>query len=139
MKPWFSLILVCWALLFLLLSLSQQAGLNHPLLVASSGQWLDGCREPASGSPTASVLRSMEFDRARAAPLESVVLDYALTAVNMGPPGQEIHGPPQSMGPLASSRSKPAAQSNHRGTFLHEIISSSDRILKNRGFATAFS
>jgi hypothetical protein len=98
MKPWFSLILVCWALLFLLLSLSQQAGLNHPLLVASSGQWLDGCREPASGSPSASVRRSMEFDQARAAPLESLVLDYALTAVNMGPPSQEIHGPPQSMG-----------------------------------------
>ena len=98
MKPWFSLILVCWALLFLLLSLSQQAGLNHPLLVASSGQWLDGCREPASGSPSASVRRSMEFDQARAAPLESLVLDCALTASNMGPPGQEIDGPPQSMG-----------------------------------------
>ncbi len=99
MKPWFSLIPVCWALLFLLLSLSQQAGLNHRLLVAGSGQWLDGCREPASGSPTASVLRSMEFDQARAAPLESLVVDYALTAVNMGPPGQEIQAPPQSMWP----------------------------------------
>jgi hypothetical protein len=99
MKPWFSLILVCWALLFLLLSLSQQASLNHPLHVAGSGQWLDGGREPASGSPTASVLRSMEFDQARAAPLESLVLDCALTASNMGPPGQEIDGPPQSLGP----------------------------------------
>jgi hypothetical protein len=99
MKPWFSLILICWALLFLLLRLSQQAGLNHPLLVVGSGQWLDGRREPASGYPTASVLRSMEFDQARAAPLESLVVDYALTAVNMGPPGQESHGTPQSTGP----------------------------------------
>ncbi len=99
MKPWFSFIFVCWALLFLLFSPSQQAGLNHPLLVASSGQRLDGCREPPSGSPTASVLRSMKFDQARAAPLKSLVLDYALTAVNMGPPGQEIHGSPQFMGP----------------------------------------
>ena len=97
MKLWFSLILVCWALLFLLLSLSQQASLNHPLHVAGSGQWLDGGREPASGSPTASVLRSI--DQARAAPLESLVLDGALTASNMGPPGQEIDGPPQSLGP----------------------------------------
>ena len=128
MKPWFSLILVCWALLFPLLSLSQQASLNHPLHVAGSGPWLDRCREPSSGSPTASDLRSTEFDQARTASLESLVHDYALTAVNMGPPGQEIHGPPQSHGALASSRSKPAAQSNHSSTFLHKIISSSDRI-----------
>lgn len=139
MKPWFSLILVCWALLFLLLSLSQQAGLNHPLLVASSGQWLDGCREPASGSPTASVLRSMEFDQAHAAPLESLVLDYALTAVNMGPPGQEIHGPPQSMGPWRVAGQSLQLKATIAAPFLHEIISSSDRILKNRGFATAFN
>ena len=99
MKLWCSLILVGWALLFLLLSLSQQASLNHPLRVAGSGQWLDGGREPASGSPTASVLRSTEFDHARAAPLESLVLDRGLTASNMGPPGQEIDGPPQSLGP----------------------------------------
>ena len=99
MKPWFSLILVCWALLFLLLSLSQQAGLNRLLLIAGSGQWLAGCREPASGSPTASVRGSMELAQARAAPLESVVLDSALTADNTGPPGQEINGPPQSLGP----------------------------------------
>jgi len=53
MKPWFTLTIVCWTLVCLLLSLSQQAGLNHPLQVASSSQWLDRCREPASGSPTA--------------------------------------------------------------------------------------
>ena len=99
MKLWFFVILVCWALLFPLLSLSQQASLNHPLHVAGSGPWLDRCREPSSGSPTASDLRSTEFDQARTASLESLVHDYALTAVNMGPPGQEIHGPPQSMGP----------------------------------------
>lgn len=132
MKPWYSFILVCWALLFLLLSLSEQAGLNHLLLVASSGQWL------ASGSPTASVLKSMEFDQARAAPLESLVLDYALTAVHMGPPGQEIHGPPQSMGPWRVAGQNLQLKATI-ATFLHEIISSSDRILKNRGFATAFS
>ena len=99
MKLWFSLILVCWALLFLLLSLSQQASLNHQLQVVGSGQWLDRCREPASGSPTPAVLRSMEFDPDRGAPLESFVLDSVWTVGNMGPPGQEIHGPPQSLAP----------------------------------------
>ena len=68
MKPWFSLILVCGALLFLLLSLSQQVGLNHPLQVAGSSQWLDRCREPTPGSPTASVVRSTQFDPARSGP-----------------------------------------------------------------------
>jgi hypothetical protein len=41
MKLWFFLTIVCWALLCLLLSLSQQAGLNHPLQVAGSGQGFD--------------------------------------------------------------------------------------------------
>jgi hypothetical protein len=129
MKPWFSLTLVCWALLCLLFGLTQQAGLNYPLQVAGSGPWLDRCREPAPGSPTAAVLRSMEFDQARAAPLESLVRDSAWTVSNMGPPGQEINGPPQSLvRALASCRSKPAAQSNHQVTFLHEITGSTDRI-----------
>jgi hypothetical protein len=136
MKLWFSFILVCWALLFLLLSLSQQAGLNHLLLVAGSGPWLDGCREPASGSPTAAVLRSMEFDQARTAPLESLVLDYALTADSTGPPGQEIDGPPQSLGPwrVAGQSRQLKQPSNHLSPRNYCL----DRPnLKNRGFATA--
>jgi hypothetical protein len=44
----------------------------------------------------------MGFDQARAAPLESLVLDCALTAGNMDPPGQQAHEA------LASCRS------NHR-------------------------
>ncbi len=89
MKPWFSFALVCWALVCLLLSLSQQAGLNHRLQVASSGQSLDRCRESASGSPTASVVGSAEFGPALAGPLTSLAL---------GPPGQETHGPPEPIG-----------------------------------------
>jgi hypothetical protein len=99
MKPSISFTLVCWALVCLLLSLTQQAGLLHPLQVADSGRWLDQGRESASGSPATSVLRSMEIDQARAAPLASLVLDSAWTAGNIGPPGLETHGPPQSMGP----------------------------------------
>lgn len=93
MKPRFWLSMVCWVLVCLLLSLSQQGGLNHPLRVSNSGQWLDRCREPASGSPTASVVRSTPFDPARAGPLTSLVLDDTWTLGNIGPPGQEIHGP----------------------------------------------
>src|SRR5215471_17189697 len=77
MKSCFTLTIVCWTLVCLLLSLSQQAGLNHPLQVAGSGPWLDQCGEVASGSPTAAVLRSMEVDPVRAGPFASI-----------GPPGQ---------------------------------------------------
>jgi hypothetical protein len=98
MKPWFSLTLVRWALLCLLLILSQQASLNHTLQVVGSDQWLDRCREPASGSPTASVIRSTEFVPARAGPRASLVLDGGWTAGNIGPPGQETHGPPEPIG-----------------------------------------
>jgi hypothetical protein len=86
MKPWFTLTLAGCVLLCLLLSLSQQTGLNQPLQVASSSQWLDRCREPASGSPTASVVRSTQFDPARAGPLTSLVLEDAWTEGNIGPP-----------------------------------------------------
>jgi len=37
----------------------------------------------------------MEFDSARAAPLISLVLNGGWTAGNVGPPGQETHGPPK--------------------------------------------
>ena len=95
MKPRFWLTVVCWALVCLLLSLSQQAGLNHSSQVSGSSQWLDRCREPASGSPTASVVRSAQFDPARAGPLTSLVLEDAWTEGNIGPPGQEIRRPPE--------------------------------------------
>ena len=100
MKPWFflTLTLVGLALVCLLLSFSLPASLNHPLQVVGSGPWLDQWREPASGSPTASVVRSMEFDPARAGPLASLVPDCAWTASNIGPPGQETHGPPEPIG-----------------------------------------
>ena len=123
MKLWFrlTLTLVAWALLCLLLGLYPPVDLNHPLQVAGSEPWFDQGREAASGSPTASVVRNMEFDSARAGPLASVVLDCARTASHLGPPGQENHGPPGTDRPMASCRSsrqpKPAPSSN----LLHEI------------------
>ena len=95
MKPNFWLTVVCWALVGLLLSLSQQAGLYHSLQVSGSSQWLDQCREPASGSPTASVFKSAQFDPARARSLTPLVLEDAWPERNIGPPGQETHGPPE--------------------------------------------
>ena len=96
MKPWFAL---AWCvLLCLLLSLSQQTGLNQPLQVASSSQWLDRCREPASDSPTASVVRSTQFDPTRAGPLTSLVLEDPWTEGNIGPPGQQTRQSPKPIG-----------------------------------------
>ena len=88
MKPNFWLTVVCWALVCLLLSLSQQAGLYHSLQVSGSSQWLDQCREPASGSRTAADFKSTQFDPARAGPLTSLVLEDAWTDGNIGPPGR---------------------------------------------------
>ena len=87
MKPNFWLTVVCWALVCLLLSLGQQAGLYHSLQVSGSSQWLDQCREPASGSRTASDFKSTQFDPARAGPFTSLVLEDAWTDGNIGPPG----------------------------------------------------
>src|SRR5208283_2073478 len=53
--------MVCWALVCLVLGLIQQAGMYHSSQVSDSShssQWLDRCREPASGSPTASVAKA---------------------------------------------------------------------------------
>jgi hypothetical protein len=89
MKPSFWLAMVCWALVCLVLGLIQQAGLCHWSQVSGSSQWLDRCREPASGSPTASVVESTQFDPARAGPLTSLVLEDSWSKENIGPPGQE--------------------------------------------------
>ena len=122
MKLWFRFALVCLAIVCLLLSLGQQAGSNYQLPVARSGPGLDRCRESASA--TAAVGKIMEFHPARAGPLESLVLDCALTVSNIGPPYLETHGPPgqwnlRGLGELlvkpATQRQKPT----HRATFLH--------------------
>jgi len=53
----------------------------------------------------------MAFDLARAGPFGSLVLDCGLTAGNIGPPGQENHGPPEPMG-LGKLPARPATQTN---------------------------
>jgi|SRR5271166_5346550 len=127
MKPRFWLTAVCWALVCLLLSLSQQAGLNRQLQLAGSSQWLDRCREPASGSPTASVVRSTQSNPARAGPLTSLVLDDAWTQGNIGPPGQQTHGPPEPIG-ICRLPVKDGSSKQQRATLLQEIFDSGDGI-----------
>jgi hypothetical protein len=122
MKPRFWLTMVCWALVCLVLGLSQQVGLYHPLQVSTSGQWLDRCREPASGSPTASIVKSTQFDPTRAGPLTSLVLDDAWTGGNVGPPGQETHGPPRRRAEFAGCRSKTAVQNNNEPPCPREFL-----------------
>jgi len=84
------------------------------------------------------MVSSMEFDLVRAGPLTSLVLDSTWTAGNIGPPGQETHGPPEPIKPWRVSSSKPAAQRKYRATFFQEILVNPPN-LKNWRFATALS
>ncbi|SRR6266566_3026897 len=111
MRLWFRLTIVCGALLGLLLGLTPPADWNYQSHVVGSGPCFDQGKETASDSSTTSVVESMECDPARAASLESLVLDRALTASNTGPPGQETHEPAEPMGPWRVAL-KPATQTN---------------------------
>jgi hypothetical protein len=95
MKRWFSLALLGWGIVCLLLSLSPQAGPNYHLQMDLWGACLDRCSQPASSLPTTAVARSTAFHHALAGPLESVVLYPTLTAHDQGPPGLPTHGPPE--------------------------------------------
>ena len=83
-------------------SAAQPQSASRPVLPLVAGFGLKpmvgSIREPASGSPTASVFKSTHFDPARAGPLASLVLEDAWTEGNIGPPGQETHGPPKPIG-----------------------------------------
>ena len=126
MTPWFRLTLVCCALLGLLLGLTQAVDWNYQPVV-SSGSLVDRATN-ASDSPTSSVVGSMAFDLARAEPFGSLVLDCGLTAGNIGPPGQENHGPPEPMdlGKLPAR----AGNSNqrHRATLSKKLLVFSRKI-----------
>jgi hypothetical protein len=144
MKLWFRFALVCLAIVCLLLSPSQQAGSNYRLPVAHSGPGLDRCRESASA--TAAVGKIMEFHPARAGPLESLVLDCALTVSNIGPPYLETHGPPDNgtYGALASCWSSRQLKDKKQlieqlFSTLHEISGLQPTKMKNRSFAPRFS
>ena len=134
MNLWFRLTLVCCVLvcLSMLLSLTQEVGLNQLLPIVASGPWLDVGREPASDAPTVSTVRSTEFDPARIGSL------VALSANNIGPPGQETHGPAEPMGPWRVAGQAGNSNQRHRATFSTNLLAF-DRRTKNRGSATGFS
>jgi hypothetical protein len=120
MKLWFRLTLVGGVLVCLFFSLTQAVGLNHPLQVVGSGPWLDPGREPASDAPTVSVGRSMELP-ARAEPFESQLVDYALTANHLGPPGAAVPWTTAADGALASCRSSRQLNQRPRANLLRKI------------------
>jgi len=137
MTPWFRLTLICCVLLCLFLGLTQAVDWNYQPVV-SSGSSSDRGTKATSDSPTSSVVGSMAFHLARARPFGSLVLDCGLTVGNIGPPGQENHGPPEPMD-LGKLPARPATQTNaieqpcpKNYWFLAEK-------LKSRGFASAFS
>ena len=137
MRLWFRLTIVCGALLGLLLGLTPPADWNYQSHVVGSGPCFDQGKETASDSSTTSVVESMECDPARAASLESLVLDRALTASNTGPPARRPTSLQNrwALGELPSSRQlKPTPSSN----LLHNLLTF-DRRIKNRGSATGFS
>lgn len=115
MKLWFRLTLVCGALVGLLLGFSQVVGLNYRLPVVDSGSWFDRGREPVSDAHTVPFLmRSMQSDPAPAAPLKFLVLDCALTARNISPPGQQTYGRPDLMGPWRVASPTRNSKQHHR-------------------------
>ena len=133
MKLWLCLILVCAVWMGLLLGPTQLVGLNYPWLVVGWESWFDRGREPVSDAhPVSFLVPSMQFDLARAAPLQFLIFDLALTAHNIGPPGQPTYGRPKLMGPSLSCRSKPATQSNAIGPFLSKITGSTTQFEESK-------
>lgn len=137
MKRWLCQTLVCSLLLGLLLGRTQGVGLNHPLPVVGSVSWFDRGREPVSDAHTVwFLMRSMQFDPARAAPLKFLVFDFALTAHNISPPGQETYWRPEWMGPWRVGSPTRRLKAMPSGLFLGKITGSTDQILKS-GFCNS--
>ena len=136
MKLWFPLTLVCCLLVCLSMFLSlTQAGLNQPLQTVGLGPRLDRGGKAASDAPTSSLVRCMEFDPAR---VGSLVLDRALSAGNISPPGAGPTGHQNRWG-VGELPIKPATQTTAIDQPSPRNYWLSTAELKNRGFATAFS
>jgi hypothetical protein len=126
MKARFWVTMVCWALACLLLSLSQQAGKYHSLQVSGSSQWLDRCREPASGSPTASVVKSTRFDLTRAGPITSLVLMRALREI-LAHPAKKPMGHRSRSG-ICRLPVKDGSSKQHQATLPRKLLTPADEI-----------
>jgi hypothetical protein len=137
MTTWFRLTLVCCILLCLLLGLTPAVDWNY-MPVVSSGSLFDRGTKATSDSPTSSVVGGMAFHLARAGPFGDLGLDCGLTAGNIGPPGQENHGPRNRWG-LGKLPVKPATQINAIEQPCPRNYWLSAEKLRSRGFASAFS
>jgi hypothetical protein len=127
MKPWLrlTLTLVGLALVCLLLNLTQAVALNHPLQTVGSGPRLDRGGKAASDAPSSSLVRCMEFDPARVA---SLVLDRALRAGNISPPGEKDPRATRTDGAWASCRSSRQLKPPPSSNLLREITGFQPRI-----------
>jgi len=115
MKLWFPLTLVCCLLLCLSMFLSlTPAVLNQPLQTVGLGP-----------PPTSLLVRCMEFDPAR---VGSLVLDRALSAGNISPPGGKTHGPPEPMGRGRVADQAGNSNHRHRPTFSTKLLAFNCRI-----------
>jgi hypothetical protein len=132
MTIWFRLTLICCVLLGLFLGLTQAVDCNYQPVV-SSGSSFDRGTKATSDSPTSSVVGSMAFHLARAGPFASLVLDGGLTAGNIGPPGQENHGPPEPMGPWQVAGQAGNSNPCHRATLSTKLLVFS-RTIQESGF-----
>ena len=121
MKRWFRLTLVCCLLLCLFLGLTQPVDWNYQPVV-SSGSSFHRTTQATCDSPPSSVVGTMAFDLARPRPFGSLVLDHGLTAGNIGPPGQENHGPPEPMGPWQVVGQEGNSNQRHRATFSKKLL-----------------
>ena len=126
MTPWFRLTLICCVLLCLFLGLT-------PAVVGITS--LLSARDPhprryqaTSDSPTSSVVGSMAFHLARARPFGSLVLECGLSVGNIGPPGQENHGPPEPMGPWQVVGQAGNSNQRHRATLSKKLLVFSRKI-----------
>ena len=132
MTTWFRLTLVCCILLCLFLGLTQAVDWNY-LPVVSSGSLFDRGTKATSDSPTSSVVGSMAFHLARAGPFGDLGLDCGLTAGNIGPPGQENHGPPEPMGPWQVAGQTGNSNQRHPATLSAKLLVFS-RTIEESGF-----
>src|SRR2546429_4631833 len=84
-------------------------------------------RDWSSDVCSSDLVESTQFDPARAGPLTSLVLEDSWSKGNIGPPGQETHGPPKTIGiwrlPVKDRSSK-----QQRATLPQEIFDSADGI-----------
>ena len=127
MTTWFRLTQVCCVMLGLLLGLTQAVDWNYQPVVRS-GSSFDRGTKATSDSPTSSVVGSMAFHLARAGPFGSRVLDCGLTAGNIGPPGQENHGPQEPMGPWQVAGQAGNSNQRHRAALPAKLLVFSRKI-----------